>query len=440
MNVDQQHVVVCRLIDLQELYGVVETALEESIALLMLPSAPAEQQFVVELNAPGSRPVLLLGEAAGEATEGMLPVRLMPFDDEHYGQLLAFVCGQRQSETQPVTRWTREPARDGGVPRISTVQDWEAEAGTLAAESPTIVCAPDPLIGRTLAGGKYVVEELLGEGSAGAVYRSRHVALDKPLAIKVLHPRFRADATFSKRFHAEARAASRLDHPNVTRVQDFGEEPDGLMYIVMELLRGNGLRELLHDGGLGRARRLEILMSVLGALTAANDHGIVHRDIKPENIIVVAAENEEGDLVDLVKVCDFGLATVKPRKTGGTDIRSTASAISWVAGTPEYMSPEQILGEKTDIRSDLYSCGVLMFEMLTGRLPFESSSILRLLKLQLHEPPPRPRSLDPSIDPRLEALTLRALAKAPEDRPQTPRDFRNELRAARAISRSSTLR
>ncbi|MBI5534192.1 MAG: serine/threonine protein kinase [Deltaproteobacteria bacterium] len=437
MTQDQQPVIVCRLLDVQEMRGIAEAALEESIALLSLNTPPPDGEFVIELHAPGSRPVLLSAQVSGEPSDGMCPIRLRPFDDEHYGQLLAFVCGTESAATQPVTRWSQDIPKLSSVPRLDTIPDMPTDFRAELAERPS---GPgmDPLIGRQLAGGKYLIESLLGEGSAGAVYRCRHLALDKQLAVKVLHPRFRADATFSKRFHHEARAASRLDHPNVARVQDFGEEDDGLLYIVMELLQGNDLRRLLHLGSLPRQRRIDILMSVLSALAAANDQGIVHRDIKPENVVVIAAQNDDGDTVDLVKVCDFGLATVKPRQTGGTDVRSAASAMSWVAGTPEYMSPEQILGETLDIRSDLYACGVILFEMLAGRLPFESQSVLNTLKRQLYEDPPSLRSIDPSIDPRLDALTRRALSKQRDGRPATPRDFRNELRAALQMKRNVT--
>jgi serine/threonine-protein kinase len=437
MTIDQQQVLVCGLLDVQELRGIAQAALDESIALLSLTTAPPQGEFVIELHTPGSRPVLLQAQTAGELSDGMCPIRLRPFDDEHYGQLLAFVCATDNVTNQPVTRWSQEIPRLASIPRLDTIPELTAEFRAELAErasSPGF----DPLIGRTLAGGKYMIEALLGEGSAGAVYRCRHLALDKQLAIKVLHPRFRADATFTKRFHHEARAASRLDHPNVARVQDFGEEPDGLLYIVMELLQGTDLRRILHLGSLPRQRKIEILMSVLSALAAANDQGIVHRDIKPENIVVVAAQNDDGEMVDVVKVCDFGLATVKPRQTGGTDIRSAAAAMSWVAGTPEYMSPEQILGEDLDIRSDLYACGVVLFEMLTGRLPFESHSVLHVLKRQLYEEPASPRSFDPTIDARLNALTLRALSKNREGRPATPRDFRNDLRATLRTARTAT--
>jgi serine/threonine-protein kinase len=436
MTDDLQEVVVCTLLDVQEMRGIAQAALEESVALVSLHVAPPEGPFVLELHAPGSRPVVLLAENAGEPTDGVVPLLLKPFDDEHYGELLAFVCAPEKTMTaQPATRWTLDIPRTDAMPRFDTRPG--EPAGDLRVESAGHVSlpppGPDPLLGRGLAGGKYVIEALLGEGSWGAVYRARHVALDLSLAVKVLHPRFRADASFASRFIAEARAASRLDHPNVARVQDFGEEPDGLLYIVMELLRGTDLRDLLNEHELSRERRMEILASVLRALAAADDHGIVHRDIKPENVVVIEAHNEDGQKIDLVKVCDFGLATVKPRTagaTGATDIRRAAASMSFVAGTPEYMSPEQIIGEDVDIRADLYACGVMLFELLTDRRPFAASSIVDLLRMQLYEPPPSPRGIDPTIDPRLEALVLRALAKERNARPASPREFREELRAA----------
>jgi serine/threonine-protein kinase len=419
--------------------GVAQAALEETIALVTLDEPPPEGEFVLELHAPGTRPVVVLASSAADPSDPldpMHPVRVRPFDDEHYGQLLAFVCMTEGREQQPVTRWSTGYDRAPSLLRVDTVQDELSDSERMPGR-PSLADV-DPLLGRMLASDKYKIESVIGEGSAGAVYRGRHVALDMPLAIKVLHPRFRADKTFARRFFAEARAASKLDHPNVTRVQDFGEEPDGLLYIVMELLRGMDLRQLMHTDDVSRTRRIEILLSVLNALAAADDQGIVHRDIKPENIMVVESRDDDGKLVDLVKVCDFGLATVKPRVAGGTDIRQAAAAMSWVAGTPQYMSPEQILGEDLDVRADLYACGVILFELLTDRLPFHHSSVMHLMRMQLYEPPPRMRTLDPTIDAGLEALTMRALSKRPEDRFQSPREFRSALRDATRTSRNKT--
>ena len=435
MTAEFQNVVVCRLLDGEEMRGIAQAALEETIALVTLDEPPPEEEFVLELHAPGTRPVVIIAIAAGEPLEPMYPVRVRPFDDEHYGQLLAFVCSQESQASQPVTRWSQGIDRAPSLLRLDTIRDQAVELGPTERISAP---GPDPLLGRMLASDKYRIESMMGEGSAGAVYRGRHVALDKALAIKVLHPRFRADETFARRFLAEAKAASRLDHPNVTRVQDFGEEPDGLLYIVMELLRGVDLRQLIHANELPRDRFVEILISVLNALAAADDKSIVHRDIKPENVMVVESRDEEGEIVDVVKVCDFGLATVKPRVAGGTDIRQAAAAMSWVAGTPEYMSPEQILGEDLDIRADLYACGVILFELLTGQLPFQNPSVMHLMRQQLYDPPPRLRSIDPTIDARLEALVLRVLSKDRTKRPETPREFRNELREATRATRNAT--
>ncbi len=419
--------------------GVAQAALEETIALVTLDEPPPDGEFVLELHAPGTRPVVVLASSAADPSDPldpMHPVRVRPLDDEHYGQLLAFICMTEGRDQQPVTRWSTGYDRAPSLLRVDTVQDEVSDSERIPGR-PSLT-EVDPLLGRMLASDKYRIESVIGEGSAGAVYRGRHVALDMPLAIKVLHPRFRADKTFSRRFFAEARAASKLDHPNVTRVQDFGEEPDGLLYIVMELLRGMDLRQLLHTDDVTRIRRVEILISVLNALAAADDQGIVHRDIKPENIMVVESRDDDGEVVDLVKVCDFGLATVKPRVAGGTDIRQAAAAMSWVAGTPQYMSPEQILGEDLDVRADLYACGVILFELLTDRLPFHHSSVMHLMRMQLYEPPPRMRTLDPTIDAKLEALTMRALSKRPEDRFQSPREFRSALRDATRTSRNKT--
>src|SRR5687767_398068 len=165
----------------------------------------------------------------------------------------------------------------------------------------------DPLLGRVVA-GKYEIESLLGGGGMGKVYRARHRALDKVIAIKVLHAVYQTDQKFAQRFQREARAASKLDHPNGMQVLDFGVEPDGLLYIAMELLAGKDLHKVLLSEGLPSLERtVTIMAQVCAALQAAHDQGIVHRDMKPENVVVVPKVSDDGTTIDLVKACDFGI-------------------------------------------------------------------------------------------------------------------------------------
>jgi serine/threonine-protein kinase len=288
------------------------------------------------------------------------------------------------------------------------------------------------LIGRTIA-GKFVIEELLGAGAMGAVFRARQVALEKTVAIKVLHGEHAHDATFAARFQREARAASRLNHPNSMQVIDFGVEPDGLLYIAMEYLHGRTLHRLLREEWpLPAARVADILMQTLAALAVAHDTGIVHRDLKPENVMVLHGTDDDGRTKDIVKVCDFGIAKITDSRAykGSENRESNAPVTSagFLVGTPEYMSPEQGRGEKLGPGSDLYSVGVILFEMLTRRVPFEAENAIGVVLKHITEGPTRPSQIAPGIEPRLEAICLRALRKAPEERYPSAREMRAELR------------
>jgi eukaryotic-like serine/threonine-protein kinase len=291
----------------------------------------------------------------------------------------------------------------------------------------------DLLVGRTIA-GKYVVETLIGTGAMGAVFRARQVALEKTVAIKVMHGENADDPTFAARFQREARAASRLNHPNSIQVLDFGAEPDGLLYIAMEYLDGRSLHAVLReDWPLAPARIADILMQTLAALAVAHDMGVVHRDLKPENVMVLSGTDDDGRPKDIVKVCDFGIAKITDprayRGSGERDSEGPVTTAGFLVGTPEYMSPEQGRGEKLDPRSDLYSVGVILFEMLTKRAPFDAENAIGIVLKHITEEPEVPSQLVPGIDPRLDAIALRALRKFREERYPTAREMRAELRA-----------
>jgi serine/threonine protein kinase len=282
----------------------------------------------------------------------------------------------------------------------------------------------DLLIGRTLPGG-YRVTHLVGVGGMGRVYCAEQVALGRTVAVKVVHPHLADDELAAARFLNEARAASRLSHPNSVAIFDFGRTDDGQPYIVMEYLRGRDLGRVAQgEGPLPLRRIVDILRQTLAALDEAHALGIIHRDLKPDNIVLEPLRSG----LDFVKVVDFGLAKL----IKGDALSLAGPSLSrpgLVCGTPEYMSPEQGRGDTLDGRSDLYSVGVLLFELLAGRVPFEAESITKTLLLQLTEPPPDPRDIAPerAIPAAFAELSLRALAKSREDRMQSARAFAEAL-------------
>jgi serine/threonine protein kinase len=290
--------------------------------------------------------------------------------------------------------------------------------------------AEERLDGRVLA-GKYVVLDRIGAGAMGAVYRARHTALDKIVAVKVLHRPLVNDPELVQRFQREALAASRLDHPNSIRVLDFGQEPDGVLFIAMDYLDGRDLLKVLNDEWpLPVDRVVGILAQTLSALAMAHDLGVLHRDLKPENVMILRGRTEEGAPVDLVKVCDFGIAKIVERSADPAEPPSRRHSTGGViVGTPAYMAPEQATGAALDPRADLYSIGIVLYQMLTGRPPFDAAAPLAILIKQLNEAPVPPSTIRPDVDPRLEAVCLRALRKNPDERYQNAREMRSALRS-----------
>lgn len=291
----------------------------------------------------------------------------------------------------------------------------------------------DDYIGKILA-KKYRVEAMIGEGGMGKVYRATQIALDKPVVLKVLRQSLLSDGRTVARFQREAKAASRLNHPNSISVLDFGQADDGALFIAMEYVAGKDLHQILsREWPLPEGRVVRIVSQVLSALADAHGAGVIHRDLKPENIMV---EPRRGGETDFVKVLDFGIAKILDL---GPEEGPALTRAGFVCGTPEYMSPEQARGTTLDHRSDLYAVGVILYQLTTGLLPFESDSAVGFATKHLTEQPKRPseRRPDARISPALEKLILRALSKSPDDRPQTAEAFKAELIAVDRERRAS---
>jgi serine/threonine protein kinase len=262
------------------------------------------------------------------------------------------------------------------------------------------------MIGRTIQ--NYVVKQQIGQGGMGAVYLAEHTRLGKRVAIKVLLPALSAQPELVQRFFNEARAATEIHNPHIVDVMDFGELEDGSSYIVMEWLEGRTLAEALRtDGRFDLPRAVHVARGIGRALNAAHQRGIVHRDLKPDNIFLVRHDDDP----DFVKVLDFGIA--KLSLGGDSDVHTVAGAI---LGTPHYMSPEQCQGKSVDQRTDVYAMGIILYEMLTGRRPFEGRNMAELFDQHMNHPAPSLRSIVPTIPATVEQAVLQALAKDPEKR------------------------
>jgi eukaryotic-like serine/threonine-protein kinase len=283
----------------------------------------------------------------------------------------------------------------------------------------------DPLVGLTLD-GRYRILRVIGEGGMGVVYEALHVVIEKPVAVKVLRDTFTSRPDVVERFRQEAKSASRIGHPNIIDVSDFGETPSGASYIVMEMLTGEDLADILaRERVLSPARAVRIVYQVARALDATHRKGIVHRDLKPENIYLISLDG----VSDVVKVVDFGVAKMSDVENGlGRKLTRTGMLF----GTPEYMSPEQAAGKPFDHRVDVYALGAIFFELLTGRVPFEGENFMEVLAKHGQDRVPLLTEVNPGtrVSREIESIVARALAKNPDDRYQTMADLANDLRLA----------
>jgi len=290
----------------------------------------------------------------------------------------------------------------------------------------------EAMIGRTIA-GRFTIKRLLGEGGMARVYVAERDAEPREVALKIMNPELTLDRAFVRRFQREAKAASLVKHPNSVRIFEYGVEGK-LSYMAMELLVGDDLYQLLErHGALPQARAGRILAEVCDALQAAHEMQIIHRDLKPENIMVIPdLAHPHGERV---KVLDFGIAKLleaEPEDLGPVDSAdgppSAITRVGQIVGTPAYMSPEQCGMLPIDMRSDIYTCGVLLFQLVTGRLPFEGETPFHTASLHIHGSVPSPSAIASGLDPRLEALIMKALAKRPAERHQTARHLAASLR------------
>jgi len=261
---------------------------------------------------------------------------------------------------------------------------------------------------------RYELEELCGSGGMSSVFRARDVQLDRSVAIKILHERYVDDPEYVERFRREARAVARLSHPNIVTVIDRGED-NGLQYIVFEHVDGENLKELVvRSGRLPVRRAVELALSVADGLAFAHEHGLVHRDVKPQNVLL----SREGD----VKVTDFGIAR-------SLDVEHGVTQTGTVLGTGEYLAPEQASGKPVSPATDVYSLGVVLWELLVGDVPFSGENFVAVALRHVNEPPPPLRQLRPDVPPRLAAAVERALAKDPYHRFSSMAALASELRA-----------
>lgn len=306
-------------------------------------------------------------------------------------------------------------------PRCGNRYDHELycpEDGVATEALPNAPSSSDALIGKVVE-GRYRVEQQIGEGGMGVVYRATHVSLNKPLALKVLRGEMAKDAEVVQRFIQEAQAATSIGHENIIDISDFGKLDDGTVYFVMEYLNGQPLNDLIKRGGSIPVKdAVSIIRQIGDALGAAHQRGIVHRDLKPDNVYLIS--RGEG-AKNFVKVLDFGIA-----KVGGASNKLTRTGM--VFGTPHYMSPEQAAGQSVDNRTDIYALGVIMYEMFTGRVPFDADTFMGVLTKHMFE---KPEPMNKQGAERqlgaLEDITMRALEKKPENRYQTMADLIEDL-------------
>ncbi|MGA9768156.1 MAG: serine/threonine-protein kinase [Blastocatellia bacterium] len=275
----------------------------------------------------------------------------------------------------------------------------------------------DPLIG-VLMDGKYELERRLGSGGMGTVYVARHKMTDEQVAVKILNPDTNEDAALPERFKQEAEVAASIRHPNLVPVNDFGQTDDGLLYMVMEYVAGASLREVIGlEKRLSPARAVNFGCQICSAISIVHDAGIVHRDLKPENVVIETIDDRE-----TARVLDFGIAKLLDR--------AGLTRVGFILGTPDYMSPEQASAQPLDHRSDIYSLGIILYELLSGIVPFSGPKPRQILIRHAIEMPRPISELRADLPEALARVCMRALEKSPAKRPQSAAELASELSAS----------
>ena len=387
---------------------------EDGARALELVESDTPDVILLDIMMPGMSGVDVLERVRRKWSRFQLPIIMVTGKDDSGSIVETLELGANDYIVKPVDF----PVLLARLQAQLQVRNAFSDTSRPAATPPATLVSVGP---GYLVAGKYRLREPLGTGGFGTVYRAIQIDLERDVALKVLSPQLAASPAARERFRREGLSASRLKHPNVVQVLDFGAD-ESLAFLVMEILQGVSLlEEICMFAPLSLGRCAAILGPVLDALRAAHAQGVIHRDIKPSNIFL-----ERTPQAEVPKLLDFGIARVAMEAATGGTLTLDGS----ILGTPAYMAPERLRGDKYDGRSDVYSVGVMLYQMLTGHMPFETEGrdALAIIRVQLETEPQLPRVFRPELPVEIEHLTLRALGKEPAERP-TPEEFARVLRS-----------